>query len=323
MDRVLPFPNGGPGHTNGIGAFKRDAGILKKPFQFHPEEAGVIGIPNVMDRGFRSSLTIDGAYAVKGKERFVELTKDQAINPNHLDELAELAAFFTYSAMGNNINNIEPNIPKVKEIVTNFLADVKPHKYPGTINDVKALRGESIYKKSCASCHGDYSRGIDNIELLSFPNKHIPQKIMGTDPYRWMSINKSVADFAESNIFSKYIDAGHSLDGYVAPLLSGLWFKAPYLHNGSVPTLWQLMNPSLRPSRFQTGGHAIDLNQVGIRGEINSLGDYVYPDSYRPWSEPALFDTRENGKSNKGHEKEFALLTVDEKWDLLEYLKLL
>jgi hypothetical protein len=146
---------------------------------------------------------------------------------------------------------------------------------------------------------------------------------MGTDPYRWQKLDKSITDFTFTNIFNKYINAGHSLDGYVSPLLSGIWSKAPFLHNGSVPTLWQLMNPELRPAKFQVGGHAFDLMAVGIKGTLNSNGEYIYQSNYRPWSLSAIFDTEEQGKSNKGHEKEFRDLSPDQKWDLIEYLKLL
>ena len=323
MDRVLPFPNGGPGHTNGLGAFKRDANILKNPFIFHSDEAGIVGIPNITGRGFRSSLTIDGAYGVKGKARYETFNKDQALDPIHLDELAELTTFFTFSAMGNSIKNIEPNIYKSKEIYAHFLNEALPNKFPGIINSEKAIRGETVYRQSCASCHGTYSEGIDHVQMLSFPNKHVSQKLMGTDPYRWQKLDKTITDFTFTNVFNKYIDAGHSLDGYVSPILSGIWSKGPFLHNGSVPTLWQLMNPEIRPTRFQVGGHAIDLEAVGIKGELNSQGDYLYPATYIPWSIPAIFNTEENGKSNKGHEKEFENLSVTQKWDLIEYLKLL
>jgi mono/diheme cytochrome c family protein len=306
-----------------VGAFKRNAKILKQPFTYHSEEAGVVGIPNLMDKGFRSSYTIDGAYGVAGKPRYKSITKEEARDPQHLNEMSRLAAFFTYSAMGNSLNNVEPNIPKVEKIFATFVRDLKPHKFPGQIDRLKASRGEQIYKQSCSGCHGIYSEGLDNIELQSFPNKQVPQAVMGSDPYRWKGIDQSIVDFSNQNVFAKYIDAGKELGGYTAPILTGIWFKAPYLHNGSVPTLWQLLNPELRPKKFLMGGHAIDMVDVGIKGELNALGEYVYPSSYTPWSQPAMFDTSESGKSNLGHEKMFEKLNSNEKRSVLEYLKLL
>jgi cytochrome c peroxidase len=39
--------------------------------------------------------------------------------------------------------------------------------------------------------------------------------------------------------------------GYVAPPLDGVWASAPYFHNGSVPTLWHVLNPAKRPAVWQ------------------------------------------------------------------------
>ena len=60
---------------------------------------------------------------------------------------------------------------------------------------------------------------------------------------------------------------------------------------------------------------------MGIAGEVDADGVYRYLDGYQPWSRPALYDTREPGRSNAGHE--FRLLKEAEKAALLEYLKLL
>jgi hypothetical protein len=92
-----------------------------------------------------------------------------------------------------------------------------------------------------------------------------------------------------------------------------VWNTAPYLHNGSVPTLWDLMHPETRPAKFMVGGHAFDMKKVGIS----------YPEGYTPWSMPVEYDTSELGKSNAGHEWQFAGLTDAEKLELIEYLKLL
>src|SRR5213079_951338 len=96
--------------------------------------------------------------------------------------------------------------------------------------------------------------------------------------------------------------------GYVAPILSGLWATAPYLHNGSVPTLWHLMHPAERPTKFFVGGHRLDFKRVGIDGYLDD-GTLRYPADYRPWSTPQLYDTREPGRANTGHVAQFKPLT--------------
>lgn len=110
---------------------------------------------------------------------------------------------------------------------------------------------------------------------------------------------------------------------YAPPPLHGVWSMAPYLHNGSVPTLWHLLTPDARPARFWVGGHALDLEKVGIAGQLAPDGTWDYPAGYIPWSEPKLYDTREPGRSNAGHAAQGAGLLDDEKRDLIEYLKTL
>jgi hypothetical protein len=101
--------------------------------------------------------------------------------------------------------------------------------------------------------------------------------------------------------------------GYMPPPLANIWSTAPYFHNGSVPTLWALLNPNERPVQFYVGGHALDFKKVGI----------TYPEGYKAWSRPVLVDTRTPGLSNKGHEGPVQGLTQDQKVDLIEYLKVL
>ena len=109
----------------------------------------------------------------------------------------------------------------------------------------------------------------------------------------------------------------------MAPILSSLWATAPYLHNGSVPTLRQLMNPAERPARFMVGGHKLDLVDVGIAGRLAEDGVWRYPEGYQPWSDPEVYDTSLPGLSNRGHEREFGPLSEEEKRALIEYLKVL
>lgn len=94
----------------------------------------------------------------------------------------------------------------------------------------------------------------------------------------------------------------HTLAAYKARPLNGIWATAPFLHNGSVPSLYELFLPSCsdaeiaggktcRPNRFTVGTREIDPVKVG----------FVQRD---PAEFPGLFvfDTRLPGNSNKGHE---------------------
>ena len=96
---------------------------------------------------------------------------------------------------------------------------------------------------------------------------------------------------------------------YKARPLNGIWASAPYLHNGSVPNLWELLQkPEKRVSAFNVGSWELDPVNVGFSTAV----------------EPATskFDTTLPGNSNKGHEYG-SNLTETEKWELIEYLKTL
>lgn len=97
-----------------------------------------------------------------------------------------------------------------------------------------------------------------------------------------------------------------ALLSYKARPLNGIWAAAPYLHNGSVPTLYDLMLPvASRPTRFAVGRWEYDPRRVGYvsDGEV-----------------PFVVDTTLVGNSNRGHDYG-AVLNDDERWALVEYLK--
>ena len=106
-----------------------------------------------------------------------------------------------------------------------------------------------------------------------------------------------------------------SLRSYKARSLNGIWATAPYLHNGSVPTLYDLLLPKkrdsdpkngeYRPEQFQVGSREFDPERVGLRSS-----------GYNGFT----FDTRRQGNSNAGHPYGTEL-DKEKRLDLLEYLK--
>ena len=106
---------------------------------------------------------------------------------------------------------------------------------------------------------------------------------------------------------------------YKARPLEGIWATAPYLHNGSVPTLYQLLSPqSERDETFYRGSFEYDPRHLGYRTEAFKGG--------------FVLDTRISGNHNSGHEFRAGkrgngvigpLLHPEERWALMEYLKVL
>ncbi|MEQ1528782.1 MAG: di-heme-cytochrome C peroxidase [Methylococcales bacterium] len=103
--------------------------------------------------------------------------------------------------------------------------------------------------------------------------------------------------------------APKNLLAYHARPLDGIWATAPYLHNGSVPNLYQLLlPPSARQQSFYVGSHDFDPKTVGFRSKQGK---------------PAFkFDTSLPGNLNTGHHYGTDL-TDSERWDLIEFLKTL
>lgn len=107
--------------------------------------------------------------------------------------------------------------------------------------------------------------------------------------------------------------------GYKARPLDGIWATPPFLHNGSVPTLFQLLSPvSERQTQFWVGNFEFNPKQIGYQSEKFTGGFH--------------FDTQVTGNSNRGHEfragcREDGVigraLQPEERWALIEYLKVL
>jgi len=107
-------------------------------------------------------------------------------------------------------------------------------------------------------------------------------------------------------------NASNTLLAYKARPLEGIWATAPYLHNGSVPTLYDLLLPvEKRPVTFLTGTRAYDPKKAGFDTASGAAGNSF------------TFDVRRAGDSNKGHVYGAGALSEPERLQLLEYLKTL
>jgi hypothetical protein len=102
-------------------------------------------------------------------------------------------------------------------------------------------------------------------------------------------------------------------NGYANHPLDGIWLRAPYLHNGSVPSLRDLLKPDAqRPATFYRGNDVYDPQNVGfVSTEAQSGGRQFYK-----------FDTHDPGNGNAGHLYGINLSDQD-KDALIEYLKTL
>jgi mono/diheme cytochrome c family protein len=189
--------------------------------------------------------------------------------------------------------------------IEDWIMDLKAPVYPAErIDQARAARGRAVYATECSSCHDFGAKDVGQVT---------PQAKVGTDPERVRSFTSELA--TKMNTLGEGYPWRFShfrkTDGYANMPLDGLWLRAPYLHNGSVPTLRALLWPETRPAQFYRAYDVYDWNDVGFV----SSG----PDAQR---DGVLFDTTLKGNSNAGHTYG-QQLTPEQREDLLEYLKTL
>jgi hypothetical protein len=192
-----------------------------------------------------------------------------------------------------------------------YIKSIKAPKYPKPINQELAKNGETIFINNCSKCHGTYG------EKESYPNLLIPSNIIKTDSLLFKAnyqnpqfiewFNKSW--YAQGDYAAKLVPA----NGYVAPPLDGIWATAPYLHNGSVPTIEAVLNSKIRPTIWSR-------NFTSPKYNYEILG-WEFEEQTKP-NGKKYYNTKLPGYGNHGHyfgDK----LTDTERKALIEYLKTL
>ncbi len=185
-------------------------------------------------------------------------------------------------------------------------------KFPFAIDGKLANVGNAIYKKECASCHDWQGEYVGQV---------LPIDKINTDPYR---LNSFTPEFVK---YQNTLGTGmwwrfhnfRKTNGYANMPLDGLWARAPYLHNGSVPTLNDLLTkPSGRPKHFYRGDDLYDPINVGFRSDrkVSDDGRTLFEFAVELNGIPV------KGNDNGGHYFGTDLSPVDKK-ALLEYLKTL
>ena len=189
------------------------------------------------------------------------------------------------------------------ERVEQFITQLDPPKFPFAINQSLAAKGKPIFDQSCASCHAFGGERTGTV---------IPLSEIDTDRHRLDMWTQEAAD-TYNNYAEGYdwdFDQLRKTDGYLSVSLDGLWLRAPYLHNGSVPSLQDLLEkPENRTPLFYRGYDVYDPETVGFvsqGAEAERLGFKYY--------------TQVAANSNQGH-LYGTDLSPEEKTALIEYLK--
>lgn len=189
-----------------------------------------------------------------------------------------------------------------------WLAQLEPPRYPKPIDQSLAIRGKALFEEHCSGCHGTYG------EEETYPNKVVSLNVVKTDPaYAHYAANSGIYEWFNNSWFGQSEPKAYFeiIYGYIAPPLDGVWATAPYLHNGSVPTLEDLLNSSQRPLKWTRSGKPDDYDweKMGWKYRTDVEDDWTY-------------DTTLPAYSNKGHyfgDK----LNSEERRSVIEYLKTL
>jgi mono/diheme cytochrome c family protein len=219
---------------------------------------------------------------------------------------------------GQTPENVREYYDKVHK-AEDYLGDLLPPKYPFKIDNSKVLAGKKLFESSCLSCHGNHNRDLQGHPVYE-PTKHIPLKVVKTDPDRLNALTDELYDLIERNPLNDVIQATPKANkGYVAQKLWGIWSRFPYLHNASVPTIYDLLSPpESRPKIFS-------LKNAGERERFDEtkLGLTSIDTRKEKWKR-RNYDTSRTGHSNQGHYFDsFKNFTHENKLELIEYLKTL
>lgn len=223
------------------------------------------------------------------------------------------------AALGAGVTPVTVDMGGIRRIM-DWIWDLQPPPYPKktAINSNKASTGKGLYQRYCSDCHGMKEGDHYDFDTKRFTRLGKVEAIgdIKTDPGRLDSYSELLA-MNQNTLYSGYpwrFKRFRKTNGYASMPLDGIWLRSPYLHNGSVPTLRDLLDPSgNRPQRFYRGYDVLDMDKVGFISDLpEENGEHFF-----------LFDTQVAGNSNRGHEgPDYGThLSADEKDAIVEYMK--
>ena len=266
-----------------------------------PTNFAPVNVPPWWRMGLKNSMFYNGEF-MSNHHRIMSLASSLCIE----DATA-------VKAMENSFRNVEA-----------YIKSLKAPAYPAAIKASLAADGKKIFNDQCASCHGTYYED----GRISYMNRVIPIEEINTD--RMLMDQQTGPEYerfrrwgeeAFAALYNETFGVEKHL-GYVVPPLNGIWATAPFLHNGSVPTLEGVLNSRKRPKYWEklelSNGNDYDIANVGVKYTELSYGQ----NWALPLTKRYIYDTTIQGYGNQGHtfgDK----LSDSERQAVIEYLKTL
>lgn len=232
-----------------------------------------VDLPNLLDYADRSATNYGGTGANARTEIYLSTFAFGAGAPNAMTARVP----FPPSA------RIQPMV--------DFISSLRPPP-PAAGDGALIARGAALFvREGCDSCHHPDDVSMDGVvtlarmgepEALPMAGGSAPRGMIATDPLRFSLQDATGGSTAAGDVadFLRFITA-HRLsvrasDGYRAGYLHALWATAPYLHNGSVPTLADLLRPaSERPTSFMRGDFLVDTTTPGNGNQGHEFGTAI------------------------------------------------
>lgn len=206
---------------------------------------------------------------------------------------------------------------RVAAFAAELLGRLPSEPYPFAVDTVKANKGRDLFAENCADCHQPNngrvyrdmgtslarSRVMNDLLIKGARQEYLG--ICGPDTVLtlYTAPIKPCAEFDGQPIQEEAImrTLGQQYDGYNATALSGIWAGAPYLHNGSVPTIYHLLMPQTRPASFTKSALNYDTEKLGFAWDTKAIDGYTFDtDAFHSVSRTGHdTDITENGKTYK------------------------
>lgn len=216
------------------------------------------------------------------------------------------------------------NVEEIREIdrrfvdVRAYITSIEAPKWPYAIDMNLAGTGEYVFQEHCAKCHGSYQA-----EGGHYPNQLVPIGDVETDPLLVQGETQFAGRFVDwfAQSFWGETSRLEPQPGYIAPPLDGIWATAPFLHNGSVPTIAALLDSSKRPMYWTRTFASTDYDEATVGWKFTAL-DHGQAGEPNATARSKIYDTTLPGYGNGGHT--FGdVLSEDDRRAVIEYLKTL